>query len=294
MLGCNDWLLDDTYKIQMNDTHTERKNSLFLKIKVMDLLSNQKQQLKQQPSRQHSMDALLCSFGLTLVLQRARTQVSKEEEGLQGSYNDLNKTVEYYDQLATDYDTVVVEKWGYKMPKKVAAMCANELQVPLTAKLLDLGCGSGLVGVEMRKLGYTGTMTGVDMSKTSLDVSKKRNIYQRLQVGNLSESLVPSVVPREGMFDLAMCVGTTSYLSPEVLAGWSKLIRPGGLIVLTHKTEVWKKWEPIQDGLVKDGILEHVMTSKELLYLPGFSSEGRNLNERAKIYCFRRPSAVGF
>ena len=243
------------------------------------------------------MDLLFCSFGVTLLIQRAiaRSQVSNneeietEEDQLQNSYNDLNKTVQYYDQLATNYDRVVVKKWGYQMPKEVADFCVNELKVQMSSKLLDLGCGSGLVGVEMRRLGFSGPLTGVDMSKKSLKVAKERKVYQRLQIGNLSESLVPSVVPQEGMFDLVVCVGTTTYLSPDVLAGWSNLVRPGGLVVLTHKTDVWEIWSPIQEKLVEDGVLEHVTTSKELLYLPGFSS--RDENERAKIYVFRRPSA---
>ena len=51
------------------------------------------------------MDALLCSVGATLAIYRA-TQTTSTEDDLESSYSDINKTVEYYDNLATDYDAV--------------------------------------------------------------------------------------------------------------------------------------------------------------------------------------------
>ena len=215
--------------------------------------------------------------------------VETEEDLLKGAYDNLDNTRAYYDHLSQKYDEVVVKKWGYNMPSCVAKMCVEVLRIPLSARVLDLGCGSGLVGAELQKHGYN-AFTGVDISEASLRIAKGRNVYVRLKVGNLSECLVPKVLPRESMFNLLVCVGTTSYLSPDVLNGWSRLVRPGGILVLTHKTEVWKIWEPIQNELVRRGILEHVITSEEMLYLPGFSVNSRE-NERAKIYAFRRPKS---
>ena len=215
--------------------------------------------------------------------------VQTEEERLKGAYNNLDNTTAYYDDLASKYDTVVVDKWGYKMPFEVAKMCASTvLNISKSARILDLGCGSGLVAVEFKKLGYN-IFTGIDISKKSLTIARQRKIYLRLLEGNLSKCLVPKVLPREGMFDVLTCVGTTSYLDPEVLSHWARLVKPGGLIVLTHKTEIWKKWEPVQTKFVLDGTLEHILTSSEMLYLPGFKTACTNENERAKIYVFRRP-----
>lgn len=236
------------------------------------------------------MDLVGLSVASAAMAVRARlinnNGVETEEEKLKGAYNNLGKTTAYYDDLAGKYDEVVVEAWGYKMPFEVAKLCATVLDAHiLNPQFLDLGCGSGLVAVELKKLGYN-TFTGIDISQKSLDIARERGIYLSLLDGNLSQSLVPKVLPREGMFDVLTCVGTTSYLDPEVLSHWSKLIKPGGLIVLTHKTETWKKWEPVQEQFVLDGTLEHMMTSQEMLYLPGFKS----MDDRAKIYVFRRPS----
>jgi hypothetical protein len=53
------------------------------------------------------MDALLCSVGATLAIYRAtQTTSTEDEDDLESSYSDINKTVEYYDNLATDYDAV--------------------------------------------------------------------------------------------------------------------------------------------------------------------------------------------
>ena len=235
-------------------------------------------------------DPSLYQKAVDRVVQMEKSTVENEgeteEEKLKGAYNNLGKTTAYYDDLADKYDEVVVKDWGYKMPFEVAKLCATVLDgVHISdPQFLDLGCGSGLVAVELKKLGYT-TFTGIDISQKSLNIARERGIYLRLLDGNLSQSLVPNVLPQEGMFDVLTCVGTTSYLDPEVLSHWSKLVKPGGLIVLTHKTETWIKWEPVQDQFVLDGTLEHVLTSEEMLYLPGFKS----MDDRAKIYVFRRP-----
>ena len=179
------------------------------------------------------------------------------------------------------------------MPKCVSSLCKDELKIPLTSRILDLGCGSGLVGVELRNLGYTGTITGVDMSTTSLDVSAKRNVYTSLEIANLSEN-ISFLSAKSGTYDLVTCVGTTTYLSPDVLTGWKQLVRPGGLIVLTHRLDIGLKWLPAQDKLCENGVLEHVMTSKELLYLPGFNPEKKEyVQKSAQIYVFRRPMDDG-
>ena len=234
-------------------------------------------------------EPLVVLFYWSRAGQHCFAPIESAEDALKGSYNDITKTIAYYDTLAVEYTEVVVHKWGYTMPIDVVQFCTTQLKIPPSAKVLDLGCGSGLVGLEFKKSGYN-ALTGIDLSTVSLKVAKQRNLlYQRLLVGDLSCDLIESgVLPREGMFDVIVCVGTTTYLAPSVLQGWIKLIRPGGWIVLTHKTVVSEIWEPMQKELVEKGELEHVRTSPELNYLPGFAVDS-NENGKAKIYGFRRP-----
>ena len=84
----------------------------------------------------------------------------------------LKKTEEvmkYYDEWGTNnkYDQDMVD-WDYTGPKEtveIFKMYANHKEI----KIYDAGCGTGLVGVELKKYGYN-NFDGVDLSQKLLDL----------------------------------------------------------------------------------------------------------------------------
>lgn len=186
----------------------------------------------------------------------------------------------YYDKMAEEYEATV-RGWGYMMPELVASK-ALEL-APGSLRVLDLGCGDGLVGVAFGASARTLQMTGVDVSGKMLQTAAKRKCYASLVKADLSKRLP---LP-DASYDMIVCVGTTSYLEPAVLADWLRIVRVGGLVGFTHKTVVWPTWEPAQERLLDEGAWSLVYMSDKLQYLPGYDENAR-LNERAKIYFYRR------
>ena len=192
---------------------------------------------------------------------------------------------QYYDRMASDYNRVVVEKWGYKLPSAVADSVSKFVPGKKGLHILDLGCGNGLVGAELRKKNLDiAEMVGMDISQGMLDGAKPSGNYSSLIKADLSKPL-----PVEGtLFDLILCVGTSTYIEPAVLTHWFDLLVPEtGLLCLTHKSAVMSKWEKEQNRLISGGKMCLVDESEPLPYLPGFSEE-RRLNERVKIYILKR------
>ncbi len=54
-------------------------------------------------------------------------------------------------------------------------------------KVMDLGCGTGLAGVEFRDI--AGTLIGIDLSENMVRMAKKKNIYDKLYVADLIDGL---------------------------------------------------------------------------------------------------------
>ena len=187
---------------------------------------------------------------------------------------------EYYDQMASEYNDIVVRKWGYKMPVEVVRRVL-EAKISCASRILDLGGGNGLVGLGLCKSGY-GDISGVDISDKMIEMAQETNAYKQILKFDLSKKL-PLAADSQ---DVLVCVGTTTYLDPSVIHDWCRIVKTGGYIIFTHKTAVWKIWEPTQEQLLNDRKIEKVSISEDLPYLPGFSEDAR-LHERARIYIYK-------
>ena len=84
-------------------------------------------------------------------------------------------------------------------------------RLPEAASVLDVGCGTGLVGRELRARGYGGRLHGLDLSQASLDIARESGGYDALERADLQQPL-----PLEDdAVDAVVCVGVMTYL-PDV------------------------------------------------------------------------------
>ncbi|XP_020620876.1 uncharacterized protein LOC110058566 [Orbicella faveolata] len=72
-------------------------------------------------------------------------------------------------------------------------------------KIMDAGAGTGNVGVELSKLGYT-NLHALDISQGMLDEAKKKNVYKKVICAALNDQRIPEI--ETGEFDALICCGT--------------------------------------------------------------------------------------
>jgi predicted TPR repeat methyltransferase len=150
----------------------------------------------------------------------------------------LSETLMTYDEWAKTYNQDV-EKEEYVAPQLAAERLLNHLgsaKIP-NAKVLDAGCGTGLVGEVLMKLGAK-HIDGIDISPGMLEVAERTGVYDSLNVGNLAETLdIPS-----RLYDAVICVGTMTegHVGPEAFEEFVRVTKPGGFIVATIRESVWK------------------------------------------------------
>ena len=94
--------------------------------------------------------------------------------------------------------------WNYQAPQNTVKLF-DQHTPNKDIKILDAGCGSGLVGLELQKYGYN-KITGVDFSQEMLNLIPA-NIYQDLELVDLNEELKYE----DNFFDAITCVGTFTY-----------------------------------------------------------------------------------
>ena len=150
---------------------------------------------------------------------------------------DNQQLADRYDRWATQYDADH-DGWEWIGPAKAV----EQLRALGTmSTVLDAGCGTGRVGVELAATGWDGTLVGVDLSAGMLAVAAETAYYERLVQASLTE------LPLEdGSVDAVIATGvfTHGHVGSEAFPEVLRVVRPGGWVVITCRSEVWAELEP--------------------------------------------------
>ena len=168
-----------------------------------------------------------------------------------------DEVMEFYDDWGDKdkYNKDMVD-WAYTGPKETV----NTFKKYTKNKdilIFDAGCGTGLVGKELKKFGYN-NFHGADLSQTLLDLIPK-NLYKKLNRIDLNQS----IKVEDDFYDAVICVGTFTYahVKPNALDEFVRITKNKGLICFTinegihqeygfdkkiEELEIKNKWKKIE------------------------------------------------
>lgn len=91
-----------------------------------------------------------------------------------------------FNGMAGSFDSHLQEKLNYKIPQEIAARLTSVLNRPF-GEILDLGCGTGLVGLALADRAEA--IDGVDLSARMLLEAKAKDCYRDLHMADIGEFL---------------------------------------------------------------------------------------------------------
>jgi predicted TPR repeat methyltransferase len=143
-----------------------------------------------------------------------------------------------YKDWATEYDNDTVDRFGYVAHIESAKALDRALS-DKDAYILDAGCGTGLVGEELVKRGYS-TMDALDYSKEMLDEAETKHIYKRHIQADLSKAL--SI--EDDRYDAIVCTGTFTYghVKANAFDELVRITKPGGIICFTIREGAYEDY----------------------------------------------------
>ncbi|AWN35434.1 class I SAM-dependent DNA methyltransferase [Methylobacterium radiodurans] len=183
-----------------------------------------------EDQRRAALDAFETARGLDpedrigAGLHRAR--LDGGAAGLSGAY-----VRALFDGYADRFERHLVDGLGYCGPALLRQALDALPDAPTRFEtVLDLGCGTGLMGAAIRD--RAGHLAGVDLSPAMLRLARAKSCYDRLAEGDLAAFL-----EAEPGASAALCLAADVFiyladLGP-VLAGISRVLRPAGLAVFT-------------------------------------------------------------
>ena len=140
---------------------------------------------------------------------------------------------ELFDGYASRYDIHMTEHMGYVvhilLAQRVIELVPKSAGMP-APRVLDLGCGTGLLGPELP--GYA--LTGVDLSQPMLELALARN-YLRLVCAELGSFLSESA---DAEFAAIIAADTFIYFGDlsEIMRQSVRVLRPGGWLIFNVET----------------------------------------------------------
>tara|TARA_A100001011_G_C13941779_1_gene687468 strand:+ start:7 stop:630 length:624 start_codon:yes stop_codon:yes gene_type:complete len=184
-------------------------------------------------------------------------------KSLVSGVGNLTKTMKYYDDWSENYDETL-KLWNYQAPKK-SIKFLNETINTKPKNILDLACGTGLFGTELKKMYPKSHIYGSDISKKSLKITLGKKIYTKLQIKNFEQLHHFKV-----KFDLISLIGSMTYCKnfENLFANMNKNIKKKGFVLFTHRVDLWKQQDFISILKKHQKTLKIRKISRPLNYLP--------------------------
>jgi predicted TPR repeat methyltransferase len=139
-----------------------------------------------------------------------------------------------FDGYAGDFDHHLVRQLQYRAPQLLREAVLRAIAGDATRRfdILDLGCGTGLVGEAFKDL--AATLAGVDLSPGMLAKAREKKIYDALETGDC----VDATRSRAASLDLILAGDVLIYIGDlaGVFAAAASALRAGGLFAFTVET----------------------------------------------------------
>lgn len=143
-----------------------------------------------------------------------------------------------FDDYAARFERSLVDRLEYRAPHDLMGLLVEAGRTS-GGVAYDLGCGTGLMGVELRPV--VDRLVGVDVSEAMLAEARRKQIYDRLVKAELTTFLAAAEPA-----GLITATDVLNYVGPlpPVLAAVHRVLEPGGLFGFS--LELYEGPEPLK------------------------------------------------
>jgi len=134
-----------------------------------------------------------------------------------------------YKKFSAFYENNMVETLSYEGPQHLGEVLSPILGERSDLRILDLGCGTGLSGMMLKR--WADDLTGVDLSPEMVEKARARNIYDRLAVAEITGWLAQD----GNSYDLIVACDTLIYFGDlePVMSAVKMRLKPKGLFAFS-------------------------------------------------------------
>jgi SAM-dependent methyltransferase len=202
---------------------------------------------------------------------------------------------DHYDELCSNYEDIYLRA-GFHDPKKCAELVSKHFELVSKPKeeieVLDMGCGTGLVGKYLYEDGFK-QIVGLDASKGMLDEADatKPGVHKELiELFLGSPSTYPDTLKDRFDFVTASGILADNHLDNSVFEEMLLTLKKGGVACFATRTEYLTKYGygPYMKKLVDEGKWKVIDEITFARYDQLEESVGRFSKTEAKAFAYQK------
>jgi len=146
-----------------------------------------------------------------------------------------NDTCHEYDRISEVVQYEAPKLLGIELQKQFAA----HVEGASAMKIIDLGAGTGELGVELKKCGFK-YLHALDPSDCLLNIARSKNVYEKIMCEMLTHE--PTVGIEDDTYDAAVSCGCflPGHIPMECLPEIIRIVKRGGIILFTLRDPDFK------------------------------------------------------
>eukprot|EP01024_Parvocaulis_polyphysoides_P061057 TRINITY_DN6723_c0_g3_i1.p1 TRINITY_DN6723_c0_g3~~TRINITY_DN6723_c0_g3_i1.p1 ORF type:complete len:283 (-),score=53.58 TRINITY_DN6723_c0_g3_i1:421-1269(-) len=197
---------------------------------------------------------------------------------------DKNEVEDLYDEWAETYESDSLIKLGFASP----SVCAQEVLNVISgsgSRILDVGCGTGLLADFITEKGVQASFIGMDMSTKMLDIAAKKGSYEQL----IRQDICNCPWPVDAAsVDACMCNGVLIYVDdPDCLDEFVRVTRVGGYVVLMFRHDGYPVFAEKDQSLRASGKWQLVNKSQDYRNFKTVSQDDPSSQVMFNIWTFQ-------
>ena len=178
---------------------------------------------------------------------------------------DPQNVKQFYEDWAKNYNVDTTSS-DYTGPAISAKLLSQYLPAQ-SNKLLDAGCGTGQVGIELQALGYD-SIDGFDLSDSMAEQAIATGAYRQVLGGIDMMRAAENYADASYAAILSVGVFTLGHVPPEALIVLLQLASPGGLLLISTRTHYYDQtnFQLVVDDLIDSGQVELLQVIRDAPY----------------------------
>jgi predicted TPR repeat methyltransferase len=189
---------------------------------------------------QKGFDEALACYDRALAIQPDQETAKQNRFFVQLELGQVSRIAERalretFDEVSPRFDELMVNQLHYRGHLQVRTLAERVMPLAAPMTILDLGCGTGLVGESFKDVAAGGRLDGIDLAPRMIEAARARGIYDDLILGDLE-----TVLSEPGSsYDLILSADTMVYLGDlgPTFLGVAKRLKPGGFYIFAVESK---------------------------------------------------------